>query len=492
VTTRLEDPDTADRLRTAFARRARTRLDDRRLDESTFAFDGGIQGVIREGDGAHWVFARELPIGLDAMNVASAPTRLRIEHGVAPVEAAAVDPATEVLRRLLTRPDLVELRTAPLPAATKRFVARRLANEAAASVLNRLLALERYVDTVGAPLPLGVHRVGDDELIVVEPGQVLLAPRGSEALGALVTEADGDAVAVVWNDAHPGDLWTGELDDPLAGIYSLRPRWDGGWWRDPDVRAWAIPVGAGLGAFLVVPIALAVVLRRRRRQDEARTRFVTELAHDLRTPLTAIRLHAELLGSRRVTEEDRDASIETLARESMRLGALLDNLLDLSRLDRGARRFELGPVDVAGAAAAAVAGFVAIHPSRTADLTSNGPGDLVARTDATALQRCLANLVDNAAKFTPPGTPIRLGWRRSGRDAIVTVADDGPGIAEAERAHVFRPYERGRSAAVNGTAGTGLGLALVRELVEGTNGSVRLVDEGVSGAAFELRWPIHE
>jgi signal transduction histidine kinase len=309
----------------------------------------------------------------------------------------------------------------------------------------------------------------------------------------MVTAEHGAAdtpVRLVWAlpaSELPADdvVWSGRLDAPLAGAFAFQAKDGLSWWQSGRVRRWAGPVVILLAAFLLLPAVLLLAIRRRRRLDEARLRFLNELAHDLRTPLTSLRLHADLLTQGRAKAEKREAYTARMAEEAARLSALLANLLDLSRLDRGRRAFTAEDVPVPALVEQAVGEFRAVHPGRQDDLTLEGP-DVVVRADRSALARAVGNLLDNAGKFTEPGTGIRVRWRADDGGVAIVVADDGPGVPARERRRVFDRYARGRAAKRDGVPGTGMGLALVRELVEGMGGTVALL-EASKGAAFEIR-----
>ena len=184
--------------------------------------------------------------------------------------------------------------------------------------------------------------------------------------------------------------------------------------------------------WLLIPVALMVSLRRRRRLDEARVRFLNELAHDLRTPLTSLRLHADLLTGGKAPPEKRERYASRMALEAARLSSLLGNLLDLSRLERGRREYELVDVDLAEQAEAARREFIAVFPERADDIRLDGVAGITVRADRSALARVLANLLENAGKFTSKGTAIRLLWRTTDDGVQLVVEDEGEGIPPEE------------------------------------------------------------
>jgi signal transduction histidine kinase len=492
-----EEPAAGERLRRWFA--------DRIAPESAgvpFRLDGFAGILADEAPGEPWTFVRLWPAGLLPEALGDPEVRLSVEAGTPPSRAGPLDPGTEALARLLAGPDPAGLRTAPLPPALKLFLLRRWPpgeddgpwRAEAARVIEAVRSLDRFADRPEALAP-GRHRFGALEVLVPpdrRPARVGSARAGAAGPPFTVAESPDGLARLVWLDAPvpaPGAAWTGRLGEPLAGDYAFVLPHGDRWWEGPLVLRWGGPVAGLLLLSLVVPVALLVSLRRRRRLDAARARFINELAHDLRTPLTSLRLHADLLAAGRAPEGDRPRYDETIAREAGRLTALLENLLDLSRLERGAREFTIEDLDLETAVEGAIAGFAALHPARADDVRVAGPEGVRVRADGAALARCLANLLDNAGKFTPPGTPIRVEWDDGGEGAVrIVVRDHGPGIPQAERRRVFRRYERGAAAQRDGVPGSGLGLALVAELAAGMGGRARLLDTE-TGAAFEVALP---
>lgn len=484
---------------------------------------GTLGGFVR-APGAHageppWIVAEDFPSGLRPAALADPAIRLAVESGVPIARSPGADAATAVFADLVAAPTREAFRSSALPAGTKLHLLARLERSASAAsvvasgdrvVLAALRDLDALIATTpaagpgdppaGRPLRPGCHAAGGTRILVPSTGAPLLLLPIAEDVPALAPVAAGDdpegLARLLWtptgataDDDGSDVLWRGRLDRPLAGEWSIVVPPGRTWWNSGAAATWAVPLAAGSLAFLAVPAALLVALRRRRKLDEARSRFVNEIAHDLRTPVAALRLHADLLASGRVAEEDRAKHAEILGREAARLTALLSNLLDLSRVERGTRPFEREDVDVAEAVREAVREFAVLHPRRAADVRVEGPETLVVVADRTALARALSNLLDNAGKFTPEGTAIRVSAGPDERGGVrIRVQDEGPGVPAEERTRVFLPYERGSAAARTAAPGTGLGLSLVRDLVEGMGGAVALADSP-RGATFEVRLP---
>jgi signal transduction histidine kinase len=450
----------------------------------------GVEAVTA-GEG-EWVFSDRYPGSLTPAALRDQQVRLAVETGMPPASLDGAEPEARLFKQLFEKPDLDLLRKARLPAATKLYLARHA--KAGPEVEGVLAIAAEAADACGGslpPLPPGIHRLGGVTAVSLGPrSPVRLLPPGTPLPGGYrEADADGNLRLVFEPQAglRAGEkgpaLWRGHLDKPLAGDWALLSVHGDAWWEDARFTRWALPLGTGLLAFLSLPAALLVALRRQRRLDEARSRFLTEVAHDLRTPLTSVRLHAEMLASGRTPEGEEERYTGVLARESARLSGLLANLLDLSRLDRDTRVFQPERVPLKEAVDEAVRDFALLYPDRAADVRTKG-GAEVAQADRTALARCLSNLLDNAGKFTPKGAAIELSWARANGGLSLTVTDEGPGIPAGERDRVFRRYTRG--AGSGSVPGTGVGLALVSELAEGMGGSVNL-RESARGASFELK-----
>jgi signal transduction histidine kinase len=223
-----------------------------------------------------------------------------------------------------------------------------------------------------------------------------------------------------------------------------------------------------------------------------RERFVADVSHELRTPLQQILIFVQLLRLGRLrSEEERAESLGIVERETHRLIRLVERLLAFSRPATGSLaasdpRADLGPV-----LREAVQAFRPVAAAAGANLELVGGDEaLEVAVAPESLRQVLVNLLDNAVKYGPPGQRITLGAERAGDVARVTVDDQGPGIPPAERERAWRPFFRLEREAANATTGSGIGLAIVREIVEETGGRALLDDAPGGGTRVILELPL--
>jgi two-component system sensor histidine kinase KdpD len=219
-----------------------------------------------------------------------------------------------------------------------------------------------------------------------------------------------------------------------------------------------------------------------READRLKDVLLASVSHDLRTPLTTIKALAHDLR----LVDDRALVIEE---EADRLNRLVVNLLDLSRLQGHALpvNVEVNAIDdLLGAMAQQVAGLLGARPLPIQ--LEDGGTLLVGRFDFVHALRILANLVENANKYAPLGTPIEVAARRRGAEIEITVSDRGPGIDPSETEHVFEPFYRAPGLPPD-TAGTGLGLAIARQLARVQGGELSYRPRAGGGSVFTLTLP---
>lgn len=244
-----------------------------------------------------------------------------------------------------------------------------------------------------------------------------------------------------------------------------------------------LPLILGLLGLTAALIGTALFqLRRESQLGRLRTDFISGVSHELRTPLAQIRMFSETLVLGRVrSDEERLRSLAIIDQEARRLTHLVENLLHFSRSERQTTHIAPEPTAIAPLVREVIDGFAPLAAARGARLTAAVPDDLVVPADPGAVRQMLLNLLDNAVKYGPAGQEIRIGATCENGAARLWVDDGGPGIPRADREHVWERFwrlERDRGSAV---AGSGIGLAVVRELAVLHHGKTWIDDTGAQG-----------
>ncbi len=226
-----------------------------------------------------------------------------------------------------------------------------------------------------------------------------------------------------------------------------------------------------------------------RRAEVTKTAILHAISHDLRSPLTAITTAGSALALG-VSEAERTELVEVIESESARLAKLVDDLLDLSRIESGAVAPQADWCDLHDVVASAAAHTSGEHP-----IEFRLPADLpLVRADAAQLERVFSNLIENAVKFSPPGAPVRITGGASAGRVAVRVADQGSGIPRRYRSQVFEPFFRARDERAGGSGGgpggSGLGLAICRGFVEANGGRIVLQTGRDTGTIFTVSFPV--
>jgi two-component system OmpR family sensor kinase len=224
-----------------------------------------------------------------------------------------------------------------------------------------------------------------------------------------------------------------------------------------------------------------------RTSEERMRRFITDASHELRTPLTTIRGFAELY--RQGAARDVSMLLSRIESESSRMGLLVDDLLLLARLDVQ-RPLDRNRVDLLALASDAVHDGRAIDPGRTITMeVFDGPGIPEVLGDEPRLRQVLSNLVANAIQHTPESADIRIRVGTDGDDAVLEVADDGPGMSQEDAQRIFERFYRADSSRARASGGTGLGLSIVNSLVKAHGGSVTVTTAPGAGCCFRVTLP---
>jgi two-component system OmpR family sensor kinase len=336
----------------------------------------------------------------------------------------------------------------PVPSALARMTSANLAGDTGEDTV----AILRRVDTsvgrlwiitgggpeigfgsvFGNPFFVGLLILLTVVTFLVIPPVVTRQLRGVDEVAAEADKIDVDRRGVRLSPAHVPD----ELHSLVAGVNSALQRIDDG--------------------------------------IERRQRFLADAAHELRTPVAILQTRIEALPDHHLRGQ--------LMLDVARLGNLANQLLDLQRLDADLKVFE--PVDLVDLAAQVTADMAPLAIAAGDDISFDAEADSVIVTaDAASLSRAIMNLIQNAVIHGGRNSAIRVGV---GRDGSVRVADSGPGIAQEHRQAIFEPFNR----IVPLEQGAGLGLSLVKDIVERHNGSITVGDAPGGGALFEIRLPL--
>lgn len=313
-----------------------------------------------------------------------------------------------------------------------------------------------------------------------------LPDAGSAGPRASLRDERGAALYIWGGDEAPGPAETVALEAPLEG------------WRleqgvmAPERRTVGLVPWLGAAALGVALIALAVVVRREStralREAAQRVTFVNHVSHELKTPLTNIRMYAELLEESLDAEGQPEAArhLGVVVAESQRLSRLIANILTFARQRRGHLEVRPRPAVPDDVVREVLRSFEPALRARDVevetDLHAGGPVAL----DTDAFGQVLANLVGNVEKYAASGHWLHVATRQLGDTLTLTVSDRGPGVPRGAEERIFAPFERLSDRLSEGASGTGIGLTIVRELARLHGGDARLVPGHPPGATFEV------
>ena len=249
-----------------------------------------------------------------------------------------------------------------------------------------------------------------------------------------------------------------------------------------------------VGTTVIGTAATLGVIYRESRLAKLQSDFVNKVSHDLRTPLTSIRMFVETLQMGRLQDPARQAeALDIISDEVARLSDLINRLLDWARMESGRRSYRLEACEVGGIVDDALSALEPQLLHQPADVRREiAPGLPRVRVDREALGDALLNLLHNAYKYTGPEKKIAVSARAENGAVLITVADNGPGITAPDQKRIFEKFYRAKDPLDRTIEGSGLGLSMVKHIVKAHGGKVSVSSQPGHGAAFTIALPAAE
>jgi two-component system, OmpR family, phosphate regulon sensor histidine kinase PhoR len=246
---------------------------------------------------------------------------------------------------------------------------------------------------------------------------------------------------------------------------------------------------------VVIVLGVATILlaaERERRMSALKSDFVANVSHELKTPLALVRMFGEMLQSGRVaSDEKRQQYLDIIMSESERLSALIENVLDFARVEKGRGAYDFSEGDVGEAVAKAVNVYRYRAEREGVELAMVLDKDLPpACIDARAVELAVINLIDNALKYAAGSNVIAVRTERDGNAIVVRVIDRGPGVPPEDQGRIFERFVRGSTARGKPIRGSGIGLALVKHIAESHGGRAWVTSSVGCGATFSISIPV--
>jgi two-component system phosphate regulon sensor histidine kinase PhoR len=254
----------------------------------------------------------------------------------------------------------------------------------------------------------------------------------------------------------------------------------------------SILIGGAMTVILAGLAFLGFAIRRERRLNELKSEFISNVSHELKTPLSIISMFGEMLAEGRTkTPEQAIEYAEIIWRESVRLGRLIDNVLDFAKMERGMGVYEFAESDLGDVVARAIELSGRRVQTANMQLSEDIEPDLPpVLLDANAFTLAVLNLIDNAIKYAPDGKKIEVSLKREGDNVVLAVRDWGPGIEPEEHERIFERFYRAKSVRLKPIRGSGIGLALVQHIARAHHGEATVISEPGKGSTFRISLPI--
>jgi signal transduction histidine kinase/DNA-binding response OmpR family regulator len=374
-------------------------------------------------------------------------------------------------------------------------------NEARSTLLDQARALEEQVHGVErarSEMDAVLNSVQDAIFLVGTDHQVLWANQRTQEIFGVDLMQMNKFTSAEWASAFAKVFVDGEGMRSLVLNAFEHPDRDVSefvaihWPQPRELKMFSAPVTGQGDAYHGRVFAFRDVTKERE-VDRMKTDFVSMVSHEFRTPLTSIKGYTDLLTSGEVGEigEDQKEFLQIVQTNADRLMALVNDLLDISRLEQGRVELRAVTVDmvplIQGALVAQQLQFQSKQQQVAVNLASPLPP---VRGDAARIAQIMTNLLSNAYKYTSAGGTITISAAREGDFLRVNVADTGVGLSEEEQAHLFTRFYRAKNAATQDVGGTGLGLSITHMLVEMHGGKICVQSQAGEGATFSFTLPI--
>lgn len=303
----------------------------------------------------------------------------------------------------------------------------------------------------------------------VDPADLVFVDLMTWASGLTREEAIGAEAELV----NEGDTWSVEVDVEETGrSYVLT--------ANRAVGGGRKPIG------IVATIAdVSEFKQAARMKDE----LISIATHELRTPLTSVMGYAELLSGGEMSKELQEKSVAVILRQATHLSKMIDDFLDVSRIESGREEMVLEAVDMRAAAEQVLSLLAPQAEAKDIAMTVSGDGGCLAYADRSKVERVLTNLVGNAIKYSPDGATVEVSVQAGDGVVVTSVKDTGYGIPKQELEHIFEKFYRVRDKNTRDIRGTGLGLSLVKLIVESHGGGITVDSEVGEGTTFAFTFP---
>ena len=370
--------------------------------------------------------------------------------------------------------------------------------ESFAGTVHEVLALNQSLEWRRDQPFAARHFPGIQSVVVLFPGQDrntgcvlssadLVREAETRLTGLTAAENFEGHIKIAGDQTHP-------VASSLAALPFLEasfPERDQAFWRSYLRRYFIfyatalLLFGAGAGLFFTYR-----AVAREMEVSRMKAEFVSSVSHEFRTPLSAIEALLERLESGKVHDEDMIRRYyQASRREVQRLTAMVNQLLDFSRLKDGREEFSFETIDLNRLAEEALQSFRNLgFGARLIDALDR-EGSLSISADKDAAYQCIHNLIDNALKYSPDGSQVTIGSSQQDGEVFLRVLDRGPGIAPEEQELIFEQFYRAKSAGEHGIQGAGIGLALVKRVMQAHGGKVTLESRVGEGSTFQLAFP---